>query len=79
MYMGFKQPAAILQETGTIIYRVKFKTSKPFLQKTGRINSLITAAFIIQWYIFCLKLLHYFKTYYELSRQIKKSTTGCPD
>jgi len=77
--MGFKQQEAILQETRTIIYGEKIKTSKPFLQKTGRINSLITATFIIQLNIFCLKLLQYFKTYYQLSSQIKKSTTGCPD
>jgi hypothetical protein len=69
--MGFKQPEAILQETRTIISGENFKTSKPFFQKTGRINSLITATVIIKLNIFCLKLLQYFKTYYQLSSQIK--------
>jgi len=76
--MGFKQPEAIMQESRTIISWEKFKTSKPFIQKTDRINSLITATFIIKLKIFCLKLLHYFKTHYQLSSQINKSTTGCP-
>jgi hypothetical protein len=57
---GLQTTDAMLQENRTIISGEKFKTSKPFLQKTGLINSLITATFIIKLNIFSLKLLQYF-------------------